>query len=195
MQRVKKRLGRLEVGRAESFRKAVVDRPEERHRLRETALIAPEEREAGGGPQLPGQDALLSRKFQRLTKLVLGSGRGLRDALHPHKVALNAKQLGGRPEFFIALGAFYRPFNHREPLPDPTRLTQSLRHLRRDKTGRGVGFDEFAQAGAKQLQPGRDVATPDDELTLVTSTKGEPERQTILCRMVKEHSDVTVGHI
>jgi hypothetical protein len=80
----------------------------------------------------------------RPPKLVLGSGRGFRDAQHPHKLALNAKQLGSRPEFFI--------FDHREP--EPPRLTQSLRHLRRDETGRGVGFDEFAQAGAKQLQPG-----------------------------------------
>jgi hypothetical protein len=125
------------------------------------------------------------RESSSLPKLVLGSGRGFRDAPHPHKLALNAKQLGSRPEFLIALGAFYRPFDHREPLPDPTRLTQSLRHLRRDEPGRGVAFDEFAQAGAKQLQPGRDIATADDELTLVTSAKGEPERQPVSCRMVK----------
>jgi hypothetical protein len=62
---------------------------------------------------------LLSREFQRLPKLVLGSSGGFRDALHPRKIALNAKQLGGRPEFFIAFGAFYRPFDDRESLPDP----------------------------------------------------------------------------
>lgn len=39
-----------------------------------------------GSAQLPGQGALLSREFQRLPKLVLGSGGGFRDALYTHKL-------------------------------------------------------------------------------------------------------------
>ena len=65
-ERVEKGLRGLQISRVETFGEAVVDRPEERHPLRGTALFAQQPGEAGGGPQLAGKGALPARPVEDL---------------------------------------------------------------------------------------------------------------------------------
>jgi len=65
-ERVEKGLRGLQISRVETFGEAVVDRPEERHPLRGTALTAPHPGEAGGGAQFAGKGALPARPVEGL---------------------------------------------------------------------------------------------------------------------------------
>jgi hypothetical protein len=89
---VKKRLCSFQIGRIEAFGEAVVDRLEERHPLRGTALIAPESGEAVGGAQFPRQRRLLPCDFQSALQPRFGGLVGTRRVVPEQQLSIDAQE-------------------------------------------------------------------------------------------------------
>jgi hypothetical protein len=78
----------LEIGRVETFGELVVDRLQNCHGIRDTALIAQQPGQAGCSAQFPGQGALPERPVERLPKVILGRCLGCGRGLQPKQLTL-----------------------------------------------------------------------------------------------------------
>jgi hypothetical protein len=125
--RIEERSCRFQIGGLEPFGEAVVDRLEERHALRGTALIAPEPGEARGGAQFPGKGALLARPGERLSEAILSRRRGCGFTLQQQKLTLYAEQLRNCPAFLTALGVRDHLLDRSEPFGDLSGTAQGFR--------------------------------------------------------------------
>jgi hypothetical protein len=119
---IQKLFRRDQIGGAETFGEALVDRLEAGHGVGAAALMVQQPGEARGRAQLPSQH-LLTRRIKRLPEEILRRFRGCRRALQQEKLALEAQQLGRDPDSFGLLDP------KGERLGEPPGLAQAFRQI------------------------------------------------------------------
>ena len=129
---VEQRFRGPEIGSAEAFGEAAVDRRQDLMRRLGPGLLMPQPGDARGGPQLPGESLLASRPFDGLPEELLGRGRRVKSARPQDDLAFDAEQLGDIPEASVLRGTVERPVDRREPLSDAAGPAQGVRQFAED---------------------------------------------------------------